>query len=300
MDKFSEVAITIFAYNRPVHLKALLDSLALNPELKYIDLNIFVDGPKNSKEMSKVNEVKSIANSFIGSRNLNVYTSEVNFGLANSVINGVTRIFQKYKYQIVLEDDLILRTDFLEFMLLVNHKYCNNYTIAGANGYSYPSSLKNERSFFIRGADCWGWSTWKDRWEKVNWDSLSLYKELEQKNLLEDFNLMGNFRYSKILRDQIKQKIDSWAIRWHASMFLQENYTIFPNVSLVKNTGFDGTGTHGASIIHNEDFSHLLLNLNLPDFDKNDSSGIQTINNYYKENRIGLLTRVLLKLKSRA
>jgi hypothetical protein len=299
LDKYSEVAVTIFAYNRPNHLKSLLNSLSLNPEIRYLDLNIFIDGPKNDEDTLKVDEVKHIANSYIGSKNITVYTSNINLGLANSVINGVNKIFQNYTYQIVLEDDLIVREDFLKFMLTVNDKYKNNFEIAGANGYSYPSSIKCKESFFIRGADCWGWSTWKNRWQNVNWNSQALYKELRKKKLINEFNLMGNFKYSKILKDQIEHKIDSWAIRWHASMFLNEKYTVFPNVSLVKNTGFDGSGTHGVSNIHNEKFSNMRLNLNLPNLENRHGAGTEIVKNYYIENSPGLITRILRKFKHR-
>jgi hypothetical protein len=182
-------------------------------------------------------------------------------------------------------------------MLLVNDKYKNDFKIAGANGYSYPTSINNKESFFIRGADCWGWSTWKNRWEIVNWDSDMLYKELNQKKLINEFNLNGFFSYSKILKDQINHKINSWAIRWHASMFLNEKYTVFPNVTLVKNTGFDGSGTHGVSKIHNEQFSNSPLNPSLPDFKNNDSWGAEVIKNYYIENTSSLLVKLTEKIK---
>ena len=47
-----------------------------------------------------------------------------------------------------------------------------------------------------------------------------------------------------MLEDNLKEKNDSWAIRWHASMFLKNKLTLYPGKSLVKNIGVDGTGTH--------------------------------------------------------
>lgn len=296
IDKHCGVAVTVFAYKRPQHLQSLFDSLARNPELKFLDLHVFIDGPRNQNENGIIKEVVRIAETFTGALNKTVYKSTKNKGLADSVINGVSKIFQDYSYQIVLEDDLILREDFLQFMLTVNDKFRNNPRISGANGYSYPSRFKNAEAFFVRGADCWGWSTWKDRWDKVNWDSENLYKRLKQENLIDQFNLLGNFNYSKILKDQIKQKIDSWAIRWHASMFLENNYTIFPNVSLVKNTGFDGSGTHGVTSIYNEEFSSIPLNPKLPNFDESNMTGSQVLNNYYSENKSSVIRRIIKKL----
>ncbi len=50
-----------------------------------------------------------------------------------------------------------------------------------------------------------------------------------------------------MLEDQVSGKNDSWAIRWHASLFLRNKYCLHPVKMLVKNIGFDGTGTHGAN-----------------------------------------------------
>ena len=40
-------------------------------------------------------------------------------------------------------------------------------------------------------------------------------------------------------------ELDSWAIRWHYAVFVHDGLTLFPPRTLVSNTGFDGSGTHG-------------------------------------------------------
>ncbi len=47
-----------------------------------------------------------------------------------------------------------------------------------------------------------------------------------------------------MLRDQIDNKNNSWAIRWHVSLFLKNKFCLQPTRSLVKNIGFDGSGEH--------------------------------------------------------
>jgi hypothetical protein len=37
---------------------------------------------------------------------------------------------------------------------------------------------------------------------------------------------------------------DSWAVRWSASVLLAGGLTIYPDRSMTRNIGFDGTGTH--------------------------------------------------------
>jgi hypothetical protein len=50
-----------------------------------------------------------------------------------------------------------------------------------------------------------------------------------------------------MLADQIAGRNDSWAIRWHASCYLQGLLTLYPGRSLVENIGNDSSGTHCAT-----------------------------------------------------
>ena len=47
-----------------------------------------------------------------------------------------------------------------------------------------------------------------------------------------------------MLEDQVAARNDSWAIRWHASCFLDDMLTLYPGRSLVENIGNDASGTH--------------------------------------------------------
>jgi hypothetical protein len=47
-----------------------------------------------------------------------------------------------------------------------------------------------------------------------------------------------------MLKDQIEGKNDSWAIRWHASLFLNNIYCLHPTKAIVKNIGLDNSGIH--------------------------------------------------------
>ena len=47
-----------------------------------------------------------------------------------------------------------------------------------------------------------------------------------------------------MLKDQIKGKNNSWAVRWYISVFLQDMITLYPGQSYVQNIGFDNDATH--------------------------------------------------------
>ena len=124
--------------------------------------------------------------------------------------------------------------------------YRNDERVGSIHGYTYPCIEPLPDTFFLRGGDCWGWATWARAWRHINLDGSLLLRELEERDLMEAFDLEGAYPYVKMLKNQIQGNNNSWAIRWHASLFLKNMLTLYPGKSLVQNIGHDGTGIHSA------------------------------------------------------
>ena len=49
--------------------------------------------------------------------------------------------------------------------------YANNEKVSSISGYVYPIVFKKKfNTFFIKGADCWGWGTWLRSWKNFEKD----------------------------------------------------------------------------------------------------------------------------------
>lgn len=236
--------IALFVYKRLWHTQQTVESLLLNKEAAESKLIIFSDAPKNPADVPAVMAVRNYLHTLSGFAEIEFVEREINFGLANSIISGVSSILEHHEQVIVLEDDLYLSPYFLQFMHEALQLYRDEPSVAAIHGYLYPLDIQPEQSFFIRGADCWGWATWKRAWEHFNPDGTALLRKLESENLTSEFDFYGCARYTSMLKKQIKGQNDSWAIRWSASAFLDTMFTLYPPVSLVKNIGMDGQGTH--------------------------------------------------------
>jgi hypothetical protein len=244
--------IVIFAFNRPLHLGRLLNSLLGNPEAKDSIITIFVDGPRNLEDQKSINGVLSTIEEFKDSLQIEAIKSMTNKGLASSILSGIDYMFEIHDTVIVLEDDLVLANTFLKFCNEGLAKFRDCPSIASVQGYSPIFFNDGYGTYFLKGADCWGWATWKDRWLSMNRDSNELLTRIENSKVAHAFDLDGSFPYTDMLRRQAKNQVDSWAIRWHASMFLQGRLSLYPSRSLVLNTGFDGSGTHKGNFLYDE------------------------------------------------
>jgi glycosyltransferase involved in cell wall biosynthesis len=240
----SYAPIALFVYNRPDHARQTIEALKENELSVESDLIIFADGPKNSGAQAKVNEVRELIKNVSGFRSLTIHESPNNKGLANSIIDGVTKVCEEYGRIIVLEDDLVISPWFLKYMNDALDLYENDSRVISVHGYMYPVKERLPETFFLRGADCWGWGTWKRGWDNFESDARILLVQVESSQLEKEFNYDGAYDLLSMLRAQVRGKVNSWAIRWYGSAFLKNKLTLYPGKSLVLNIGIDGSGTH--------------------------------------------------------
>ena len=179
--------------------------------------------------------------------------------------------------------------------------YQENENVISVHAYNYPLKDKAQlpETFFLIGADCWGWATWKSGWDLFNPDGKILLKEIEEKKLSVKFNYKNNIDFLQMLKDQIDGKVDSWAIRWYVSAFLKEKMTLYPAQSYVKNIGIDGTGTH-ADNNNNYNVKNLNSNYNLIKVEiKHNEKAYNLISEFFSTRNKGMtiLQRLKNKLK---
>ena len=236
--------IALFAYDRLSHLRQTVESLKENDFAKDSDIFIFSDGPRGNSSVSKVEEVREYLTKIDGFKNIKIIKRESNFGLAKSIISSVTEVLELYGKVIVLEDDIVTSPFFLKFMNASLELYEKEEKVISIHGYIYPVESKLPETFFIRGADCWGWATWKRGWDLFENNGSLLFEELKKRNLMKAFDFNGTYPFTEMLKAQIVGENNSWAIRWYASAFLNNKLTLYPGRSLVCNIGNEGSGTH--------------------------------------------------------
>lgn len=254
--------IVLFVYNRLWHTQQTVEALQKNELAADSDLFIFSDGAKNTEDQYKVDEVRQYLKTITGFKSVAIEESQQNKGLANSIIHGVTQIVNRFGKIIVLEDDLITSKYFLQYMNNNLVLYYNFNEVISIHGFVYPIKDLPE-TFFLRGADCWGWATWKRGWDIFEPNGGKLLEKLTEKKLAQEFDFNSTYPYIQMLKEQIAGKNNSWAIRWYASAFLADKLTLYPGKTLIKNIGYDNSGTHCGnndpykSEIIEQDFSEL-------------------------------------------
>lgn len=261
--------VVVFAYRRPDHLRNTLTSLMRCDGFGQSPVIVYCDGPRDADETDAVMATRELARTMLG-EHVEYHFSEVNLGLSRSVIAGVSDVVERFGRAIVVEDDLELSPAFLTFMNQALDRCANDENVFQVSGYMFdvPELKGTHSALFLPFTVSWGWATWKRAWDQFDplasgWEALHTDKGLRRR-----FNLDGTYDYATMLVRQMAGMRDSWAVRWYWSVFKANGLVLFPPVSLVRNTGFDGSGTHGRGLLRKFSKSRPTLSsadINLPE-----------------------------------
>lgn len=254
--------VVLFVYNRPFHTEQTLNALASNIEAVDSELYIFCDGVKigaSIEDVNNINLVKKIVRNENRFKKVNLIIRENNIGLANSILNGVTEVVNKYGKIIVLEDDIVVTKDFLYYMNKSLHIFESRKNVYHINGFNNESNLQfllNDY-YFLNFMSCWGWATWRDRWDNIVLDYSYFYDLLMNSNAtLYDYNYDNVLKFHKQLEMNINGEINTWAILWYSTVYFNKGLCLTPKYSFVNNIGMDGTGVHcGSTSVYNKRFA---------------------------------------------
>ncbi len=236
--------ILLFAYNRPRHLQHTVEALTHNPLAQESELFVFSDGARTEDDREDVELVRSYIHTIEGFKTVHRIERDRNYGLAANIIDGVTDIVNRYGRVIVLEDDLVTAPGFLQFMNDALDTYADEPRVGHIQAYDFTQNPHLPETFLIKFTGSWGWATWQRAWQHFNPDGQYLLNELHRRHLTRRFDFNGKYGFTRMLRRQVEGKNNSWAIRWNASLFLQDILSLNVGRSLVQNEGFDGSGTH--------------------------------------------------------
>jgi len=248
-NEMSELApIVLFVYNRPMHTKLTLNALKNNSLASESKLYIYADGAKkdaNAEVLDQIADVRQMIRSQQWCGEIEIIESEKNNGLANSIKAGVSYIVEKYGKVIVMEDDLVTSPAFLSYMNKNLEFYQNRKSVFSIGAYSYPKGkfkIPDDYQFDVFVSlrnSSWGWATWQDRWEQIDW-SISCYSTLTDK-MKKALNRGGDDVYD-LLEMQQSGKLKIWSIQFTMAHFINHAVSILPCISYVDNVGLDGSG----------------------------------------------------------
>jgi hypothetical protein len=246
---------------------------------------VAADGPRKTvtNEVEKCQIVREyVLNNIDWDCEVNSLFRESNLGCGKAVSEAITWFFENVEQGIILEDDCIPSMSFFRFCEELLEKHKNNehiYHIAGNNplgiiktAYSY---------YFDRIEYCWGWATWKQRWNKYEYDISGLNDFIREKKINKIFKRRCDRKYwIRIFKLMEKHEVDTWDYQWTYTIFKNNGLCINPSKNLISNVGFGINSTHttDANSIYNNQPRYDIFAMKHPKNIKIDNHMIIKIN----------------------
>ena len=252
--------IALFVYNRFDHTLQTLEALSKNKYADQSTLFVFSDGPRENateEEKLKIQRLRDLVRKKSWCQKVILFEHDRNLGFSQNIVTGITKMFDQFEHLIVLEDDIVTSSGFLQYMNEALALYRDNNEVMHINAFNFPIDFNSkDESFFLKGITCpWGWATWKRAWKHFAYNTAALVNEIgKSEENIYTFNFNGHVDHFSLIDK-------SWDIQWYASVFSHSGYSLWPVRSLVNNIGHDGSGVHcpPSDIYENDDLEVKLV-----------------------------------------
>jgi len=236
-------AILIFAYCRADLLEKVLSNLSKANNLINFNIYVHIDFPQTESLFESSLEVSEVIEKYSEIiRFTKIVRQDKHLGLRKSVISFLLEIAKLHDYLIILEDDILISRDFLDFQLKCLLAFENNSSVGSISGYRMDKflTIRKRDILLSRRHSSWGWGTWASLINEIDWNVLDHPSELSR--VKRKVSRAGKDLVRMVEMYQ-NDKIDSWSIIFDVNMVLLNKMAIHPRHQKIQNIGFS-SGTH--------------------------------------------------------
>ena len=237
--------VLIPTLNRYEHFRRCVESLSRCTYAEKTELVIGLDFPPSEKYVEGWKKICEYVNTITGFGKVTVFRREENYGVHKNFDDLKKYASGKYDVYIVSEDDNEFSPCFLDYMNKALGYYRNNPLVISICGYNLPISAKgyNKSVFASQNLSAWGVARWVGKEQFPIDYSRYCMRTLSNPRILlkiwkKDRRMIGS------LIDSAKNGCTNGDRIWTLKCLIEDKYCICPTLSLVRNTGHDGSGIH--------------------------------------------------------
>ena len=232
--------IALFTHANPDRVAATIDSLRACDEARLSVLTVFCDGAGSPAEAQDVARVREIVAAVDGFRDVVVVECPEYVGRSRLLAEGVSKVVSEHDSVIVVEDDLVVSPSFLRFVNDGLDAYADEESVVSICGYSYRIRPTMPETYFLPGAHCWGWATWRRGWNLYRNNADELASEIMETGMIHAFDGGGAEPLTRLLAQSEPDDDSTWSLCWMAAATLGRRMTLHPGRSLVRHVDYSG------------------------------------------------------------
>ena len=244
----TKTPVVMISFNRPDLVRLTMRNVSLAEGANDREITMFIDGPRNDSDKAKQNEIFDIVESYqdILPR-LKIVRRDRNLGCRGNIVDAITTELNRSGRAIVIEDDILVSRTFLRYMDEALEFYENDKRIWCINAYQNPyfKVPKGYRfDLYLNPVNmCWGWGTWKDRWQGVDFDLKTWEVDKQDAALIARLNKAGR-QIIPMIDAQYAGRLKTWDVQCTYHVVKNGLRCVEPIHQLSKNVGFGFGGEH--------------------------------------------------------
>ncbi len=237
------IPVVVFGFKRPDKLARILSALRGQTEAAP-RLLIFIDGPRRADDLPGVEACRALARG-VDFAPTELHLWEENHGLPG-LLDNLTLALEAYPWVVVVEDDCLPMPGFYAFMRQALERYRDHPEVFSIGAYQPlpPAYFKDCPSPVVSTARfmCWGWATWRDRWQALLPDARRYRELFDGLRTLPDFTGLDLPLTAR--RMASGQMGESWDVNVAVAALHQRKVHLLATHGLVRNIGMDLSGIH--------------------------------------------------------
>jgi hypothetical protein len=247
-----QTPIVFIIFNRPDLTERVFNVIR---QAQPTQLFVIADAPRQNRpdEEVKCAATRKIIEKVDWDCEVRTNYAKTNLGIKSRISTGLNWVFDIVERAIILEDDCLPELSFFRFCEELLEKYQNDDRIMTLSGNNFQFGRKRTEYsyYFSRYTLIWGWATWRRAWQKYDvemnhWDSVRNDNWLH--DILVDSRAVKY--WSGLFQGCYEETIDSWALPWTFTCWIQNSLSIVPHINLVSNIGFSPNACHTRDILN--------------------------------------------------
>ncbi|OGU28258.1 MAG: hemolytic protein HlpA-like protein [Ignavibacteria bacterium GWA2_35_9] len=235
--------VAFLIFNRPeTTIKVFEEIKKARPK----KLFVVADGPRsnNQQDLEGCTAARKIIDTVDWDCEVLKNYSDINLGCKQRVSSGITWVFDNSEEAIFLEDDCLPHQSFFRYCQELLAYYRNDERIMMISGDNFQDGRKvTENSYYFSSySHIWGWASWKRAWRKYDVE-MKLWPAIRKSKYLDYWlsNKKAVTHWKEEFRRIYNHKINTWDFQFLFACWINQGFSILPEVNLVSNIGF-GTG----------------------------------------------------------
>lgn len=240
----TETPVLFITFARPDYARQTWDGIkAAKPKTLYFYSN--KGRIEKEGEVARNEEIRSYIKEIDWDCNLHTWFRDECVNIYDSLRGAIDWLFDNEEQGIILEEDCVPTLAFFSYVDQLINKFRDDKRVWSISGDNFlRTNLSGYDYFFSHYHTMYGWASWRDRWNKINWETLHIEETIKDRIFYQLFKTKKQANAKEqffVHNEEFLLRTKCWDYILGLTIDQNNGVNILPREHLVKNVGIIGT-----------------------------------------------------------